>query len=110
MPGPILEAKAITKRYPGVTALRDVSISLQQGEVHALCGENGAGKSTLIKVLGGVLSHSTYTGELWLDGRAVSATSRAGSASCSMSACTRTRRRSWSGSSSRSIRLFACAS
>ena len=72
MPGPILEAKAITKRYPGVTALRDVSIALLEGEVHALCGENGAGKSTLIKVLGGVLSHTTYTGELWRDGRAVS--------------------------------------
>ncbi|HKO91878.1 MAG TPA: sugar ABC transporter ATP-binding protein, partial [Polyangiaceae bacterium] len=71
MPGPILEAKAITKLYPGVTALKDVSIALEPGQVHALCGENGAGKSTLIKVLGGVLPHTTYTGQLLLDGRPV---------------------------------------
>src|SRR5687767_11345770 len=79
MPVPILEAQSITKHYPGVVALRDVSFQLQGperggeqgGEVHALCGENGAGKSTLIKVLGGVLSHDTYQGQLLCDGKPV---------------------------------------
>lgn len=47
--------QGITKTYPGVTALDDVSISFIKGEVHALIGENGAGKSTLIKVLSGVI-------------------------------------------------------
>ena len=64
MATPILEARALSKRYPGVLALDGVAFSVFEGEVHALCGENGAGKSTLIKVLGGVLAHDTYEGEL----------------------------------------------
>ncbi len=71
MPSPILETQSITKRYPGVVALSDVSFQLHAAEVHALCGENGAGKSTLIKVLGGLLGHDTYTGKLVLDGAPV---------------------------------------
>jgi D-xylose transport system ATP-binding protein len=71
MAGPILEAQSITKRYPGVVALKDVSFQLRAAEVHALCGENGAGKSTLIKVLGGVLGHQSYSGQLLLDGQQV---------------------------------------
>jgi len=71
MPSPILETRALTKRYPGVLALDGVSFSLLEREVHALCGENGAGKSTLIKVLGGVLGHDSYEGELRLDGEPV---------------------------------------
>lgn len=51
----ILELRNITKRYPGVLALDDVSISFLEGEVHAIVGENGAGKSTLMKVLAGAI-------------------------------------------------------
>ncbi len=51
---PAIEMQAITKRFPGVRALEDVSLSLEPGKVHALMGENGAGKSTLIKILSGV--------------------------------------------------------
>lgn len=57
----ILELQHITKRYPGVLALDDVSVSFEQGEVHALLGENGAGKSTLIKVLAGAIQPNAGT-------------------------------------------------
>ena len=65
----LLEARTITKRFPGVTALREVSFDLRPGEIHALCGENGAGKSTLIKLLSGLHPHGSYEGELRLDDR-----------------------------------------
>ncbi len=52
----VLELKKITKRYPGVTALDQVSLGLKKGEVHALMGENGAGKSTMIKVISGAIT------------------------------------------------------
>jgi putative multiple sugar transport system ATP-binding protein len=65
----ILEMRNITKTFPGVKALSDVSFSVKQGEIHGLVGENGAGKSTLMKVLSGVYPHGTYTGDILLDGQ-----------------------------------------
>lgn len=64
-----LEMKQITKEFPGVKALNEVSFQVRKGEVHALCGENGAGKSTLMKVLSGLYPTGTYAGELWIDGK-----------------------------------------
>src|ERR1700679_1556072 len=69
MPDAVLSARRITKTFPGVIALRDVSFDLQPGEIHALCGENGAGKSTLIKLLSGLHPHGSYEGELLVDGQ-----------------------------------------
>ena len=68
MAAPLLEVRALTKRFPGVVALSDVSFTLAAGEVHALCGENGAGKSTLIKVLSGIHAAGSYEGEIRVDG------------------------------------------
>jgi putative multiple sugar transport system ATP-binding protein len=67
----ILEMRAITKTFPGVKALENVSLSVRRGEIHAICGENGAGKSTLMKVLSGVYPSGTYDGEIVYDGRPV---------------------------------------
>lgn len=63
----LLETRGLTKRFPGVVALRDVSFDLRAGEIHALCGENGAGKSTLIKLLSGIHPHGSYEGQLRVD-------------------------------------------
>ena len=68
---PLLEARGLTKKFPGVTALRAVAFDLRPGEIHALCGENGAGKSTLIKLLAGIHPHGSYEGELRVDDHAV---------------------------------------
>ncbi len=65
----ILEMIEITKIFPGVKALDNVSLSVERGEIHALCGENGAGKSTLINILSGVYGHDTYSGKLIMDGK-----------------------------------------
>jgi putative multiple sugar transport system ATP-binding protein len=64
----ILEMRSITKTFPGVVALQDVTLSVRRGEIHAICGENGAGKSTLMKVLSGVYPHGSYEGEIVFEG------------------------------------------
>ncbi|HET7839394.1 MAG TPA: ATP-binding cassette domain-containing protein, partial [Rectinemataceae bacterium] len=69
MSTPILQMKSITKTFPGVKALSDVSFSVAKGEIHCLVGENGAGKSTLMKVLSGLYPHGDYTGEILFEGR-----------------------------------------
>ena len=64
----LLEMRGITKVFPGVKALDHVNLTVEQGEIHAICGENGAGKSTLMKVLSGVYPHGSYDGEIIYDG------------------------------------------
>jgi len=66
---PLLEMRGISKQFPGVQALKDVSIDLRAGEVLGLVGENGAGKSTLIKILAG--DYRADTGEILINGRRV---------------------------------------
>jgi putative multiple sugar transport system ATP-binding protein len=60
--------RSITKEFPGVRALSDVSMKVRAGEIHAIAGENGAGKSTLMKVLSGVYPFGTYEGDIVYNG------------------------------------------
>ena len=68
-PGLILEVRELKKSFPGVQALKGVSLSLEKGEVLSLIGENGAGKSTLMKILAGV--QPADSGEYFIDGKKV---------------------------------------
>lgn len=64
----ILEMKHVTKKFPGVIALNDVSIDVKRGEILGIVGENGAGKSTLMKVLSASYTNKEYEGEIWING------------------------------------------
>ncbi len=64
----LLEMKNITKTFPGVKALDNVNLQVEEGEIHALVGENGAGKSTLMNVLSGIYPYGTYEGDILYDG------------------------------------------
>ena len=64
----LLEMRGISKVFPGVRALDHVNLTVEAGEIHAICGENGAGKSTLMKVLSGVYPHGSYEGDIIYDG------------------------------------------
>lgn len=68
----LLEMRQITKTFPGVRALDQVSFSVEEGEIHALVGENGAGKSTLMKVLSGIYPFGSYEGEIHYAGQLAS--------------------------------------
>ena len=69
----MIEMRGISKAFPGVQALRDCSLEVYQGEVHALLGENGAGKSTLMKILTGI--YQADAGEILFNGRETKITS-----------------------------------
>ncbi|SFB60605.1 monosaccharide ABC transporter ATP-binding protein, CUT2 family [Amycolatopsis marina] len=68
-PVPLLELRDVSKSFQAVRALREVSLALRAGEVHALAGENGAGKSTVVRIIGG--EHRPDSGEVLLDGAPV---------------------------------------
>ena len=65
----LLEMRSITKEFPGVKALSNVNLVVEEGEIHAICGENGAGKSTLMKVLSGIHPYGSYEGQIIFDGK-----------------------------------------
>ncbi len=65
----LLEMQGIVKTFPGVKALNNVNLQVDEGEIHALVGENGAGKSTLMKVLSGDHPYGTYEGKIVYDGK-----------------------------------------
>jgi D-xylose transport system ATP-binding protein len=67
----ILEMEHVTKDFPGVRALDDISFKVRRVSIHGVCGENGAGKSTLMKILAGVYPADTYEGGVRLNGEVV---------------------------------------
>ncbi len=69
MANTLLEMKNIVKLFPGVRALDNVNLQVEEGEIHALVGENGAGKSTLMNVLSGIYPYGSYEGEIIYQGQ-----------------------------------------
>ena len=65
----LFEMVEVTKEFPGVKALDQVTLQVKKGSVHALCGENGAGKSTLMKVLAGIYKQDA--GKIYIEGKEV---------------------------------------
>ncbi len=65
----LLEMKSITKLFPGVKALDNVTMDVRRGEIHALVGENGAGKSTLMNILSGIYPYKSYEGSIVYEGK-----------------------------------------
>jgi len=65
----ILEMHEVTKDFPGVRALENVSLNVRKGEIYSICGENGAGKSTLMSIISGVFPKGTYEGKIILKGK-----------------------------------------
>jgi D-xylose transport system ATP-binding protein len=63
----ILQIENVTKDFPGIRALSNVSFKVKKGDIHGLCGENGAGKSTLVKILAGVYPYNTYQGTIYFN-------------------------------------------
>jgi len=68
----ILEIERLTKEFPGVRALENVSLKVRKGEIHSICGENGAGKSTLMSCISGVHPKGSYAGTVLFKGRETS--------------------------------------
>ncbi|XDA98335.1 multiple monosaccharide ABC transporter ATP-binding protein [Sulfitobacter sp. LCG007] len=64
----LLEMRSISKEFPGVKALDEVTLAVEEGEIHAVVGENGAGKSTLMKVLSGIYPFGSYDGDIYYAG------------------------------------------
>ena len=67
----ILRIENVTKDFPGIRALSNVSFKIKKGDIHGLCGENGAGKSTLVKILAGVYPHNTYEGKIYFNDKEI---------------------------------------
>ena len=65
----VLRMNSITKTFPGVRALDNVNIHVEEGEIHFIVGENGAGKSTLMKILSGIYPYGTYKGDIILENK-----------------------------------------
>lgn len=65
----VLRIESVTKKFPGVIALKDAQLQVKRGEVHAICGENGAGKSTLMKIIAGAQSYTS--GHIYVEGEEV---------------------------------------